>query len=106
VRKANAVYLARRTLILNSLRREFGEHLQPVRSFAGIHLAALARRASVAGITSIVQRASDAGVAVQELSHFTVTRPPLAGIVLGFGAIATDRVEEGLRRLRACFGDA
>jgi hypothetical protein len=31
-----------------------------------------------------------------------VTAPPQPGLLLGFGAIPTHRIEEGLRRLRRC----
>jgi GntR family transcriptional regulator/MocR family aminotransferase len=69
----------------------------------GLHIAALARRASADQISTIVRRASDAGVAVQELSKFGVDSPGPPGLLLGYGAIPTARIEDGLRRLRACF---
>jgi DNA-binding transcriptional MocR family regulator len=34
---------------------------------------------------------------------FAVEGLPRSGLVLGYGAIATDQIEEGLRRLRRCF---
>ena len=48
-------------------------------------------------------QAGERGVAVQLLSAFAVTAPPGAGLVLGYGAVPTARIEEGLRLLRACF---
>jgi DNA-binding transcriptional MocR family regulator len=50
-----------------------------------------------------VQRASAARVEVQQLSAFAFSGPAQAGLVLGYGAISTDHIEEGLRRLRSCF---
>ena len=44
-----------------------------------------------------------AGVAVQELSRFGVDAPGPPGLVLGYGAIPTARIEDGLQRLRSCF---
>jgi DNA-binding transcriptional MocR family regulator len=35
---------------------------------------------------------------------FAAGGPPRSGLVLGYGAIATDDIDEGLRRLRSFFG--
>jgi hypothetical protein len=43
-------------------------------------------------------------VAIETLSSFAVGEHPLTGVVLGYGGIATTDIEEGLRRLRKCFG--
>jgi hypothetical protein len=45
-----------------------------------------------------------AGVAIETLSSFAVGENALAGIVLGYGGIATTDIQEGLRRLGKCFG--
>ena len=44
----------------------------------------------------------EAGVAIQILSWFAVKPIERAGIVLGYGGVPTDQIEEGLRRLRRC----
>jgi len=54
-------------------------------------------------IASIARRAIEVGVDIQTLSSLVVRPIERAGIVLGYGGIATDRIEEGLRRLRRCF---
>ena len=50
-------------------------------------------------------RASAAGVGVQPLTlpMFDVGPPVQPGIILGYGAIPTADIEEGLGRLRRCF---
>jgi GntR family transcriptional regulator/MocR family aminotransferase len=65
-------------------------------------VAALARRASPARMQEIVRKAADTGVGIQDLSRHAV-KTPRAGLVIGYGAIATDKIKEGLRRLRRCF---
>ena len=50
------------------------------------------------------RRAAAAGVAIQTLSSFAVGENALAGIVLGYGGIATTDIQKGLRRLGKCFG--
>ena len=97
------LYRARRDVIADTLSRDFAEHLELVESAAGLHLAARARDASAERVAAIAKRAFDAGVAVQELAKFSVDRRARAGLVLGYGAIPIGRIEEGLRRLRACF---
>ena len=42
-------------------------------------------------------------VAVHSLAMYAVACRPCAGLVVGYGAIATDDIDEGLRRLRHCF---
>jgi len=56
-------------------------------------------------IASIARRTIEVGVDIQTLSSLVVRPIERARIVLGYGGIATDRVEEGLRRLRRCFLD-
>lgn len=103
VKKMSGVYRTRHQLISETLRRDFADELELVPSEAGLHLAALARKASVAGIKEILRRAMDAGVAFQALARFAIDGPPRAGIILGYGAIPTHLVRAGLRRLRECF---
>ena len=55
-------------------------------------------------IEALARRAAAAGVAIQTLSSFAVGENALAGIVLGYGGIATTDIQEGLRRLGKCFG--
>jgi GntR family transcriptional regulator/MocR family aminotransferase len=55
-------------------------------------------------IAAIVARASAVGVELHPLALFAATAGrQRAGLVLGYGAIVTDAIDEGLRRLRACF---
>jgi GntR family transcriptional regulator/MocR family aminotransferase len=103
VRKMNATYRARHQLITTVLARDFADQLEVVPSAAGLHVTAIARTASAEQLGAIVRRASDAGVEVQQLSAFALSRPALAGLVLGYGAIRTSHIEEGLSRLRSCF---
>jgi GntR family transcriptional regulator / MocR family aminotransferase len=103
VRKMNAIYSARHQLLSTILARDFADQLGLIPTAAGLHATALANSATVEQLSAIVQRASDAGVEVQQLSAFALAPPVRAGLVLGYGAIATSDIEEGLRRLRNCF---
>jgi GntR family transcriptional regulator / MocR family aminotransferase len=103
IRRVNAVYKERHELISQVITRDFADHLELMPSTTGLHLTALARRASVEEINAACRRAVDSGVALQRLSAFAVSSPERAGIVLGYGAIPTRQIREGLRRLRKCF---
>ena len=103
IRRVRGIYRARHQAIANALTRDFADHLEVVPSTVGLHIAAIARAASADRIGEVVRRASESGVAVQELSRFGVDSPARPGLVLGYGAIPTARIEAGLRRLRACF---
>jgi GntR family transcriptional regulator/MocR family aminotransferase len=105
VRRVSAIYRGRHQILADSITRDFAEHLELIPSTTGLHLAALSRRMSVNQIAEIACRAADRGVAIQVLSRFAVSGTPLAGIVLGYGAIPTEDIKEGLQLLRACIVD-
>jgi GntR family transcriptional regulator/MocR family aminotransferase len=103
VRRMRAVYQQRHEHILEHLGRSFADVLEIVPSSVGLHLSALAPRHTADEITAVLQKASAVGVACQPLSMYTAGASRLAGIILGYGAIDTDRIDEGLSRLRTCF---
>jgi GntR family transcriptional regulator/MocR family aminotransferase len=103
IRRMSSVYRARHTLVIDALNRQFSRHLEVLPSTNGLHVAALARSGSADRIDAIARHAADAGVAVQTLAFLAGDTPSRPGLVLGYGAIPTERVEEGLRRLRSCF---
>jgi GntR family transcriptional regulator/MocR family aminotransferase len=103
LRKMNTTYRARHELLSTILARDFTDQLEVIPSAAGLHVTAIARRVSVEQLSEIVRRASAAGVEVQQLSAFAFSRPAQAGLVMGYGVISTDHIEEGLQRLRSCF---
>jgi GntR family transcriptional regulator/MocR family aminotransferase len=105
VRRATAVYRERHEVLTDALSRSFADLLELVPSATGLHVTTLARRMSADRIAAAVRRAGDRGVAVQMLSSFAVTASPRAGLVLGYGAIPTAHIEEGLSLLRACFDE-
>jgi GntR family transcriptional regulator/MocR family aminotransferase len=103
LRKLRKIYQARHEKTFEILRRDFHGVLMPIPSVAGIHIAALAEGASFPAIDSVVERALEQDVQVHSLSRYPVDRGDKPGLVLGYGAIATEDIEEGLRRLRTCF---
>jgi GntR family transcriptional regulator / MocR family aminotransferase len=103
LRRMRAVYQQRHEQIVESLADRFADHLKPVPSAAGLHVAATAPSSTPEELQATLGRASAAGVEVQPLSMFDVGPPSQPGIVLGYGAIPTADIDEGLTRLRRCF---
>ncbi len=103
IRRMRGIYLARRNQIGICLERDFSQHLEVVSSFAGLHLTARLRSGSTDEEHEVVRRGHTVDVAVQALSDFAGSTPPQAGLLLGYGLIPVDRIEEGMHRLRSCF---
>jgi GntR family transcriptional regulator / MocR family aminotransferase len=103
LRRMRTVYQQRHQRIVESLDDRFADHLKPVPSAAGLHVAATAPTSTPEEVQAVLGRASAAGVALHPLSMFDVGPPSTPGIVLGYGAIPTTDIAEGLSRLRRCF---
>ncbi|WP_326569694.1 PLP-dependent aminotransferase family protein [Amycolatopsis rhabdoformis] len=100
IRRMRKIYRERHDLLVDGLRREFGDVLNPVPAAAGLHLGATADR----DLRGVARSAREAGVRLLSLGDFSVTRPS-HGLLFGYGAIAADRIEPGLRRLRRVFDE-
>ena len=103
VRRATRAYAARRELITAALRRDLADRLVPVPSAAGLHVCARLRPGAATDVERVVERARAAGVAVDGLARYSGERPAQQGLVIGYGMIPAERVEEGLRRVAAAF---
>jgi GntR family transcriptional regulator / MocR family aminotransferase len=103
IRRANRTYRERHAILVQTLSREFDDHLKLIPSATGLHVAAVAKTASVEDVAAIARRAAGAGVAIQTLSSFAVQGTGRAGVVLGYGAIPMKQIQEGLRSLRRSF---
>jgi GntR family transcriptional regulator/MocR family aminotransferase len=97
VRKMRRIYGERREVLQQALERFCGERLRAVGIGAGLHLAAqLDPSVATAGL---IERAHDAGLALDPLQRFTVGRRKDDVLVFGYGAIGADRIVEGVRAL-------
>ena len=105
LRKVRRVYTARHALVTKILNKDFMDHLEVIPAAAGLHVAAVARTASVDETSAIAKRVSGLGVEIQRLSAFAMGGSRRAGLLFGYGAIPTSRIPEGLSLLRSCFED-
>lgn len=105
VRRMSHVYRTRHARMTETLARDFADSLEVQPSAAGLHLAAIARRRWARHVPALIRTARAADVAVQDLATSSINGQGTAGLLLGFGAIALDRLDEGLSRLRRCFDE-
>lgn len=103
LRKMRRIYAERHALILQTLETNFADWLRPVPAVTGIHIAATLRSRSRAFERDVATRAVENDVAFDRLSTYFLRGRAQSGIVLGYGGIATERIEEGMRRLRNSF---
>lgn len=111
VRKASVVYAARHAAVVAALAPLPGVHLVP--SAAGLHVCARLPDAQPGTGRGVVAAANRLGVAVEPLADYyrevqgspsaavasTTVASTTEGVAVGYGAVADDRLEEGLRRL-------
>ncbi|WP_329046373.1 PLP-dependent aminotransferase family protein [Amycolatopsis sp. NBC_01488] len=99
IRRATKVYAERHERLVSTVDRVFAGRLRVVPSAAGLHLCALAD----ADLEPIAARAAAAGVAVQTLSDLCGGFPA-PGLVLGYGSIPVERIDDGLAALDRAWG--
>ncbi|MEP6648293.1 MAG: PLP-dependent aminotransferase family protein [Lapillicoccus sp.] len=107
VRKASGVYATRHAAVLAALEPVPGLHVVP--SSAGLHVCARLPTARTGDGRRVVSAARRVGVAVESLTDYywdgqgsastTSTPSGVEGVAVGYGAVADDRLTEGLRRL-------
>jgi GntR family transcriptional regulator / MocR family aminotransferase len=106
IRRMRMAYEPRHRLVVNGVARLLADELKVVESSVGLHVAAIARRKSVSQVNAIVQQASALGVECQPLSKFAAGESLRCGLMLGYGAIRCEQIEEGLLILRTVFEGA
>lgn len=102
IRRMRRVYAERHGRIVEVLDRDFAEQVRPVPAAGGLHLSALLPGRDASDDLDVVERARSHGVALLPLSRHYHSAPPRAGFLIGYGAISSDRIGEGLRRVREC----
>ncbi|UYM05177.1 MocR-like pyridoxine biosynthesis transcription factor PdxR [Solicola gregarius] len=103
IRRMRREYERRHDRITTVLDSDFRPHLRPIPTAAGLHLAAWCEDASHDTIAGWQAACETEGVRFQSIGDFALgTVDP--GIMLGFGRIPFDRIDDGLHRLRAAIG--
>jgi GntR family transcriptional regulator/MocR family aminotransferase len=99
IRKSAREYSTRQAMIVEAIRRDFGRWLRVIPSAAGLHVATRLTPGASIDLRQVARRAEAWGIMVDTLSSFSVASPVREGLVIGYGAIPTERIREGLSRL-------
>jgi len=102
IRKVAREYATRHPQIVEAIQIGFDGRLRPVPSVAGLHVTAEVASGVSLDLEQVVRRAEALGVIVRTLADFSA-HSSRKGLVIGYGTIATDRIQEGMRRLASCF---
>lgn len=103
IRKVRREYADRQAQIVELLERGFPSWLRLIPSAAGLHVSAAAVAGKRVEILRAAQRAQQRGIRVGVLSDFYLGAPGRAGLVIGYGAILSSRIDDGMKRLAASF---
>jgi GntR family transcriptional regulator/MocR family aminotransferase len=98
VRAMRELYAARRALLLDTLRKSFADWLEPLPSFYGMHLTALAR--PQVKLEAVIGKLSSSALNVHSLERYFLATPGHRGLVFGYGATQPDELTRGLTILR------
>lgn len=98
VRRMREIYRRRRATLIEALTRELAPWLEPVPSFYGLHVTAIARPGIDAEGAAAAARV--AGVSVHTLARYFLGEPDRAGIVFGYGVADLAQIVHGVRKLR------
>lgn len=101
VRRMRAVYQDRYDEVVTILRRDFAAEFDVVDGPGGLHVTAMAKGG--VDVQRAVRMAANDGAGFHRLAGYTshTSKRPPDGIVVGYGAIATERIAAGLAILRA-----
>lgn len=98
VRRMQAIYAERREILLDRLRGELGEWLQPIPSEAGMHLAARLRdRERSSELIPLILRAA---VGAESIADYAMTDAIEPAVVFGYGVVDGPAISAMLARLR------
>jgi GntR family transcriptional regulator/MocR family aminotransferase len=98
VRKMRQIYKQRRKLIMKSLEEDFAEWLDPIPSFYGMHVAAVARTS--VDLDRVTETLQHNNMKIHAFSRYFLGPQTKAGLIFGYGAVDLPEIKQGLSLLR------
>jgi GntR family transcriptional regulator/MocR family aminotransferase len=95
-----ALYMERRTTLLEAIANQADGKLEAIGTEAGMHLVALLPPGVDDVEVSI--KAARKGVSARPLSPCYLHPPKRGGLILGYGGAQMEEILDGVRKLRAC----
>jgi GntR family transcriptional regulator / MocR family aminotransferase len=98
VRKMRDIYKKRRRLLLDFLRQELGQWLDPIPSYYGMHVSAVARMDLDLDLAA--EALAQKNVKIHALSRYHLGPQIRSGLIFGYGAVDLPEMKQGLSALR------
>ena len=105
LRRTRTAYSRRRAALLEALDRELGPRVRVVGTNAGVHVLVWLEDVAPTALEGVLSAALRRGVGVYPVTPYYAEAPPGAGLLLGYAALAEDRIREGIRRLRGALDE-
>ena len=102
LRRAAVALRARRSAMLNGLRRHAGDAVEVVDSNAGMHLTAWLTRANHGDCERLVAHARERGLGLYTISPYCLKLPPRPGLVLGYAGLPTADIDAAMKLFGKC----
>jgi GntR family transcriptional regulator / MocR family aminotransferase len=98
VRRMRYIYKQRRQLLLTSLAADLGKWLEPIPSFYGMHVAAVARTSM--DLDRVAETLLRQHLKIHTLSRYYLEAQDRTGLIFGYGAPDLPDIQRGLALLR------
>jgi GntR family transcriptional regulator/MocR family aminotransferase len=102
LRRAAVALRARRTAMMNGLKRHAGDFVEVVDSNAGMHLTAWLTRANHGDCERLVAHARERGLGLYTVAPYCLKAPPRPGLVLGYAGLPPADIEAAMKLLGRC----
>ncbi|MGA7626783.1 MAG: PLP-dependent aminotransferase family protein [Candidatus Acidiferrales bacterium] len=100
IRRTRMLYAERRSVLVETLRENFGNVLEVIGAEAGMHLVALLP--PDLSDVAITKKAAAKGISATPLSICYAKPPARNGLILGYGGTTPEQIREGARNLATC----
>ena len=99
VRRSRVRTADRRRVLVEALAAHLGDRVVVCGANSGLHLVVWVRGAPARAAGGIARRAAEAGVGIYPVNPYYLTPPRQAGFILGYGAMRTGDIRDGVKRL-------
>lgn len=105
LRLSSRLLKARRTALLDALRRHGGKQIQVTDSDAGMHLVAWLKNYDAQRLEKLVELAHRRGVGLHPIAPLYVRPPAIGGFLMGYASLSVAELEAAMRIFGTCLRD-